>query len=546
MSNNEAASIFWSKYSTNRPSSDVHPKQVGHPRKPHSGNWRSRGPGMPQQKFRTEKITNVPALLRQIRIGLSNAQGAAKCIVGENRDAQYDVNTIKWCRTICQETRKLSVGLLLNGNKPTTDVRQALIQAQAEIDDCHHEFVRLFVSLFSRLASAPQTPNPPKLGDTLVNLVKAFMMTRGQQGGRQEQIWLDGFRELKKLLATLDPYDAIECLRKAVTDCEGQKLAHFYIYSALFQMVWERYEGEWKHGSGVDKWELALSRLGYYATGSMTADFLAIAKSFPSAPPEPSAKLILPEELVNRLSDATRFAEAHSVLFKAHEAAADMSDSAKSTQTKERKHQFNKVIALYYNAYRSLIDIDKASAGFAMARIGFLHWSFHPPNDRSKAIGFLNRALRFEEHVDSDSWWLKKAKEHIAIYDDELRAKEQERLRKEEEEQKRQERSAREAREIDERARCQAMLDNLETLKTKGEGVSSPEGLFAFLEWTQAHFGPPELSAQNQLRQHITEMQNHLRSRRISLKKIRMLYHPDKNGKQGDVWKDICTEVTKV
>src|SRR5271156_5877576 len=119
MSSNEAA-VFWSKFSINRPSTD---EKVDHSRKP---SLRSNGPDMLQPKFRSDKITNVPGLLRQSRIGLLNAQRAAKCIVRENRDPQYDVNMIKWCRVICQETRKFSVGLLLlNGKMPTTDVRQA-------------------------------------------------------------------------------------------------------------------------------------------------------------------------------------------------------------------------------------------------------------------------------------------------------------------------------------------------------------------------------------------------------------------------------------
>jgi len=437
----------------------------------------------------------------------------------------------------------------LNSQKRTTEVRQAQIRAQAEIDDHHHEFVRLFLSLFARLASAAQNPTSPLLGDTLTNLVKSFMTTSGQHGGRQEQIWLDGLRELKRFLATLDPHEGIKCLREALADCETEKLARYHIYSALFQMVWERYEAEWKHGGGVQDWELAASRLRSYAP--MTADFLTVAKSLPSDLrfDQHPANVIHPAELAIRLSDATRFAEGQSLLVRAYEAEGDISDqtlNTNSTATKPSKQKFNEVVELYFSAYNALIDIDKANAGFAMAKIGFMHWNSLPQNDRSEAISFLNRALRFEKDVESDSWWLEKAKMYLSVYEDELRVMEQERLRKEEEEQKRREEQAREAREMAERLRCQIMSDKFETLKIKGEGVRSVEALLEFLEWIQTHYSPPDLSEQNQLQQHIEELGKRLPSRRRSLKKIIRLYHPDKNGKQGDMWKDICAEVTKV
>jgi hypothetical protein len=544
VSASEAASRFWSKYPSRRTPSE--PEKVDSSRKPNSSDLGSKR--RPSQKLTTEKITNIPSLLGQSSIGLSRAKAAAKCIVQEHRDAQYNANTIKWCRIICQETRKFSFGLLLNGQKRTTEVRQAQIRAQAEIDDRHHEFVRLFLSLFSRLASTAQKPTPPILGNTLIDLVQSFMTTSGQHGGRQEQIWLDGLRELKKFLANLDPNEGMECLREALIDCEAEKLARFHIYSALFQMVWERYETEWKHGGGVHEWELAASRLRRYA--SMTADFLTIVKSLPSDVRfDQQANVIRPAELAIRLSDATRFAEGHSILVQAHEAAADMSDPAvntNSTETKASKQKFNEVVELYFSAYYALIDIDKANAGFAMAKIGFMHWNSLLQNDRSKAIPFLNRALRLEKDVEPDSWWLEKAKIYITVYEEELRTREQERLRKEEEKLKRREERAREARELAERVRCQVMSDKLEILKIKGEGVRSVEALLAFLEWVQAHYSPPELRAQNQLQQHIEELGKRLRPRRIGLKKIIMLYHPDKNGKQGDMWKDICAEVTKV
>ena len=166
VSASEAASRFWSKYPSRRTPSE--PEKVDSSRKPNSSDLGSKR--RPSQKLTTEKITNIPSLLGQSSIGLSRAKGAAKCIVQEHRDAQYNVNTIKWCRIICQETRRFSFGLLLNGQKQTTEVRQAQIRAQAEIDDRHHEFVRLFLSLFSRLASAAQKPTPPIVGNTLINL----------------------------------------------------------------------------------------------------------------------------------------------------------------------------------------------------------------------------------------------------------------------------------------------------------------------------------------------------------------------------------------
>jgi hypothetical protein len=126
-------------------------------------------------------------------------------------------------------------------------------------------------------------------------------------------------------------------------------------------------------------------------------------------------------------------------------------------------------------------------------------------------------------------------KKYIAIHNDELKAKERERLRKKVEE-----------RELAEKVRRKVMLNNLETLRDKAKEIELSDDLIAFTEWLQRVYGPPESSVQDQLHQHIEMLKARSGSRRMCLKKIIRLYHPDKNSGKGDNWTEICAEITKV
>jgi len=556
------ASDFASKFTAQ---SDIHPAKVRHKATRSKNDRSSKGPSIhpPPGKVMTDQshqMTNIPELLRRSRGGLFRAQRAAKSLISENREVQFSVNKIKWRKTVCQETLKFSRRLLLDEGNQGREVPEERILARAKIDKCHHGFVRLFQTLFSGLASAVQKWNPPELGDILVHLVKAFIAIGGQQGGRQEKMWLDGLGELQKLLAALDPNQGIECLQDCLKDCEGEGLARYHIYRILFQIVLRQYEDEWIHGRGTQHWKRVLSQL--QRSSCMTIGFLVLAQSFPSTP-----DIITPTTAVaERLWQATRFAEGHHVLSQATEGEVDIFNQATSWR---RESQFNRLRKLYSRAHEALKDIDKANSGIALARIGILRWKLFPSNQRSIAIGFLNRALEFENDVDPNTQWLLQAKTYIDEYKAEQKAKEEEflrqkreeqewqerrrreleeeRLQKEREEKKQRERRAQEMREMAERAREQKRLDNLEIMRNKGNNVETRDELVGFLEWIWRNYHPPELNSQTQLQEQIGPLKlGRSRSVKLGLKKIIRLYHPDKNANQGEGWKIVSAEVTKV
>lgn len=526
------AADFWSKFDP----SEFHPAKAGHRQKTRSTNFRARKqPGTqppPKDNKQRQPITNIPDLLHRSATGLSRAKTAAKCLVTQNRDAHYNVNKIKWSKIIYQKTLTFSCGLLSDGG---IEVRQRRIPAQAKIDECHNDFIRLFQTLFAQLASVVQKPNPPDLDDVLVHLVKPFMAIHGPEGGRQEKVWLDTLDELQRLLVALDHDQAFECLQESLGDRDVDKLARYHVYSMLFERVVRRYEEEWIHGHGVCHWELVLSRLR--SSSSMIFDFMALVPSTPDIITHQTA-------VTQRLRRATNFSEGHYFLSQAFEAEADIFDQTIGMQ---KESQFNKVRELYSRAHKQLMEVDKANAGFALARIGILRWKLFPASERSVAIEFLTGALAFENDAEPDSQWLIRTKEYIEMYKEEEKAKENERLRKEREKQKRQERRAQKLREMEERERENKWLENLEILRDQGDDVETRDELVEFLEWMRTNYNPLEVSAQTQLQQQIGELKlGQSCSAKLALKRIIRLYHPDKNGNQGEGWKNVSAEVTKV
>lgn len=523
------AADFWSKFDP----SEFHPAKVDHGQKTRSTNFRARkqpGTQPPNDTNKQHQQTmNIPDLLHRSAKGLSTA---AKCLAGQNRDAHYNINKIKWSKIIYQKTLMFSCGLLSEGG---IEVRQRRIPAQAKIDELHNDFIRMFQTLFVQLASVVQKPNPPDVDDVLVHLVKSFMAIRGQEGGRQEKVWVDALDRLQKLLAVLDYNQVFECLQEILGDRDVDKLARYNVYSMLFEMVLRQYEDEWIHGHGVCHWELVLSRLR--SSSSMIFDFKALVPSTPDIITHPTA-------VTQRLRRATNFSEGHYFLSQAFEAEADIFDQTTSTQ---KESQFNKVHELYSRAHKRLMEIDKANAGLAVARIGILRWKLFPPSEHSVAIEFLMGALAFENDAEPDAPWLRDTRNYIAMYNEEQKAKEEDRLRKEREEQKRQERRAQKLREMEERERENKWLENLETLRDQGDDVETRDELVEFLEWMRTNYDPPEVSAQTQLQQQIGELKlGQSCSAKLALKRIIRLYHPDKNRNQGEGWKTVSAEVTKV
>ena len=546
MASNEAAATFWSKFPARGPPSSMDSKKVGGLPKAKGSASNSVRPHPRPPDDHTARYINVESLLPEGRAGLSRAQKAAKNIV-QNRDVRYDINKMKWCSTICQETRRF-----WNGQKQIGRSSQARSggRTHPDIDELQHEFLRLFSNLFSRLASEVQKQNPPRVDDMLDDLMKTFMTVSGQQGDKHEQIWLEGLGALKKLLKTLDSYDAIERVREVLMKCDGGKLGRYHIYSAFFELILHRYEAEFKLGCDVHGWELAASRLKEYTPAFMTSEFKSLANSFPSAcREEASANVLGPSDLLRRISDVTCFADGHYHLSQAHEIATNIAhraESMKSAQNKGLEPELNEALKFYTRAHELLIHVDRSSAGLAMAKLGQLRWQFLPKNERSTSIPFLREVLQFEKDVERDTWWLKQTKKYLAIYDEDQRLKEHERLKKEKERQKRREQQAREERKMAEGVRYQAMFNNLGKLKHRGEAVRSWGNLFAFLERLEEQYPPPDRNGQERLREYIANLRNDCAAQRICLRKIIRLYHPDKNGTQGDLWKDICAEVTKV
>jgi hypothetical protein len=272
----------------------------------------------------------------------------------------------------------------------------------------------------------------------------------------------------------------------------------------------------------------------------MRDDFLSLSKLFAAKSHEGQESANGdPADLITQHLHSKQLAEGHYALTQAHEAAANASNSKTGNQELER------ALDLYLEAHELLRPLDKAKAGLALAKVGLLRWRFYPKNVRPATIRFLRSAEKFERYADQDAWWVKQTKKYIAMYEEELVALELERVRKEKEEQERREQREKEDRERAKKLRCEAMLDNVEVLKDQAEQIQVLEDLLIFSELLQRDFSPPESYAQQQLHLGIVDLKNR-RGSRISLKKIIRVYHPDKNGGQGDTWKLVCAEVTKV
>ena len=495
-----------------------------------------RGRRVPSSGVIPNRPANVNALLRETRDSLARAQRASKCLTTEKPDAQYNVNKFKWCATVCREAR---LACRFSDQAAETECNSPI--AWRVIDQFCEEFLQVFSSLFSRLVLVAQKPAAPKLSRImLVDLSEAFL-DMGKQGGRREHLWLEVFEELKNIISvTLDPQQSIKILQQMIARCgETQRFTRYHLYSYLYNVVVERYNIESKDASDESEWKLIVTHLKQTISSSMRDEFLSLSKFFaPKSREGHSSTVVDPAELVTRLVHATQFAEGHCALAQAHEAAAHISDP----ETGYR--ELEKALDCYNEAHELLKTFDKENAGLAMAKIGLLRWRFYPKSDRPAAIRFLKSAMKFE--TDPDSWWVTQTKKCITTYEQELIALEQERLRKEREEQKRREQRAKEERERAEQLRCETMLNKLDTLKKKAENIYVLDDLFTFSESLQRDFAPPESNAQDQLHLYIADLKKRLSSRRICLKKIIRLYHPDKNGGQGDAWKVVCVEITKV
>jgi hypothetical protein len=487
-----------------------------------------------------DRPANVDALLRATRASLARAKRASKCLTIDKPDAQYGVNKFKWCATICREAR---LACRWCDQARETESHSPSPRAWKVIDEFCEGILQAFSSLFSRLVLAAQKPTAPKLNRfMLVDLLTAFL-DMGKQGGIRECLWLEGFEKLKNIMSlTLDPQQCIKVLQEIVANYgDTRRFIRYHLYSYLYNAVYERYNIESKDAIDVTDWELIVTHLKQSISSSMRDDFLSLSKFFaPKSCEGHSTTVVDPLKLVTQILHAMQFAEGHYALAQAHEAAANISDPEMGYR------ELEKALHWYSEAHELLKAFDKENAGLAIAKIGLLRWRFYPKSDRPAAIQFLKSALKFEKNTDRGSWWLTQTKKHIAMYEEELIALKKERLRKEKEEQKRREQREKEERARAEELRCKAMFNNLETLKKKAEKIQVLDDLFTFSESLQRDFDPPESIARNQLRLHITNLKEGQNSRRICLKRIIRLYHPDKNGAQGDTWKVVCAEVTKV
>jgi hypothetical protein len=481
---------------------------------------------------------SLDALVRETRDSLLRAQKASRCLTAANPDSQYSVNKFKWCAAVCREAR-LACRF---SDQETDSIHTSSMRSRAVIEQFWEELLQALLGLFSRLALVQQKSTAPRLSRFMLIDLSTVFLDMGKEGGRRERLWLDAFAQLKKLInLTLDPQRSVKVLHQMIEHCtDPRRLARYHLYSYLYDVVYECYRIDTTTANEAIEWKSIVIHLKESISLTMRDDFLSLSKLFAAKSHEGEKSTIYPEELITRHLHGKQFAEGHYALAQAHEAAANISDSETGDQ------ELESALYSYLEAHELLKSLHKEKAGLALAKVGLLRWRFYPKNLRPATIQFLRAAEKFEKYADRDAWWVKETKKYIAIYQEELVALGLERERKEKEERARREKREKEERECAEKLRCEAMLDNIEVLKEQAQQIHVLDDLFIFSEWLQRDFSPPESYAQQQLHLHIVDLKNRQGSRRIYLKKIIRLYHPDKNGGQGDTWKLVCSEVTKV
>jgi len=461
-------------------------------------------------------------LVRDIRQSILRAQKASMCLATDNPDRWYDVNKFKWSTEVCREARRACQFF-----------DQDTHRSRREIEQFCEEMLEIFSTLFSRLALVHRQKSKTQrlTGIMLFDLSTAFL-DLGKEGGRLEQLWLEAFTRLRTLIKlTRAPRKSMELLHQILKYRTSPPLARYHLYLYLFDVVHDCYIIDRTTAGEALEWKAVVDHLEEGIPSRLRDDFLRLSKVFAKKAYGWDTTISDPATLITRYVQAKQLVNGYYALAQAEGAAANISTSG----VKELKN----AIKLYREAHELFKPLDKKQAGLAIAKVGLLRWKFYSIDTRSDTIQYLRAAQKYEKYADQDSQWVKETKKCIAIYEVAL---EQERLRKKEEERKREEQLQKMRPERQQKLRHQ----NIEALKEQGEQIHSLKDLLTFSMRLQRDFAPPELCSQEQLQLGILDLKNRKGSRRMNLKKIIRLYHPDKNGTQGEAWKSVCEEVTRV
>ena len=488
---------------------------------------------------RSDSVDNVLAVVRS---SLRQTQRAVKSLTIDKPHTRYDNDKLKWISVICKETNASFARI--SKTRAEQDQFCTPTRADAELDLLLEDFGRLYVSLFSRVTCAT-------LGAEVIDeLARVFISTSCLQTGKRETIWLQGLQKVTDLMLQLDPAHSLHLYQTFLEDLRhNQRFPRYHIYVHLFRVVLQLYDTKLGRTGESSEWEFLSDTITTYAGESMIDDFRSLSKSLTPRLDNRLTANACPEQLIQRLSVASRIAKGHMFLSRAHEARGNLSDELKraSNHTNDKlMREFQRVVELYKEAQELLMDSDKDSSGLALTILGRLHWNFPIGRNGSLAYVYFQSAVCLEDVVQATSWWLGEAKRSLVEYEEHLRVLKEEAMRKEEEEQRKRKQEEEQCLRQAEQARLQEMLDNLDDLKSKGSRITSVQDMVEFFGWIYREYPPPGDSPRVQLRQYGEQFKNQEHARRLCVKKIIRLFHPDKNGKQGDRWREICAEITKV
>jgi len=214
-------------------------------------------------------------------------------------------------------------------------------------------------------------------------------------------------------------------------------------------------------------------------------------------------------------------------------------------------YDFDHTVKVYAQAVRGIRE--SGLGGFARMRIGLMLYAL---------LGEIHAAQRAFESALKDcraeapndlyynTGWAIQCRDYLTKIAAEQKAEAE---RKAKEEKARQEKAQKEKEEAERKAKLQQekverdirdfyLTHNLDVLGSKTMEVNGVESLLALLRWVMETFKPPDEGQRAKLEELVT---SEVISRSKFLKII-MVYHPDKNSKQNEMWRKACEEVTKV